>query len=77
MNTTITLKQLRDQMPAVIEAVSKGKAFTVIKRSKPVFEIAPPEEDGWEIDFTELSPQGVAVDDVLKALEEIRLEEDG
>ncbi len=77
MNTTISLKQLRTDMPAVIEAVSKGKTFTVIKRSRPVLTIAAPEDTGWDLDLTEVSPNGVPIEDVMTALKEMRLEEDG
>ena len=60
MNTTITLKQLRTDLPAVIEAVSKGKRFTVIKRSKPVFVISEPQEEEWLFDFRdEEHPDGI------------------
>ncbi len=69
MNTTITLKQLRNDLPAVIEAVSKGRHFTVIKRSRPVFEITPPEDEGWEFDFTENGyPNGIPASELYRIM---------
>lgn len=73
MNTTITLKQLRADLPAVIEAVSKGKHFTVIKRSKPVFEITPPESEEWEFDFRDKEyPNGIPVAEFLQIMKDYK-----
>ncbi|TAH35736.1 hypothetical protein EYC59_02120 [Candidatus Saccharibacteria bacterium] len=73
MHTTITLKQLRTDLPAVIEAVSKGKSFTVIKRSRPVFDIQPPEDEEWSFDFRdEEHPNGIPVEELLATMKEYR-----
>lgn len=73
MNTTITLKQLRTDLPAVIEAVSKGKRFTVIKRSKPVFEISEPQEEEWSFDFRDKEhPDGIPAEEFLQAMDEYK-----
>lgn len=72
MRTTISLKQLRTDFPAVIEAVSQGNSFTVIKRSKPVFKIEPVEESSWDLDFTEISQRGVPIDEVIAALQKLQ-----
>ena len=69
---TISLKQLREQFPKYIEAINNGQSFTVVKRSKPIFQISPIADEGqWTtiIDFTELVDGGIPASDVLKALE--------
>ena len=68
---TVSLKQLREQFPYYIDAVSKGKSFTVMKRSKPVFRIGPVSDDGdWDTiaDFTSIDKRGVAADEILEQL---------
>jgi prevent-host-death family protein len=70
-SSTVSLKQLREEFPKYIEAVEKGQTFTVLKRSKPIFQIGPVADDGqWQTiaDFTSVQPDGVQADDVLKAL---------
>ena len=70
-NTTVTLKELRENMEKYIDQIEKGKSFTVIKRSKPVFKItSPEEEESWEtvIDFTKIKKGGVLLDDILSRL---------
>ena len=76
MNTfsqdTVSLKELREQFPKYIDAVAKGRSFTVVKRSKPIFQIGPVSDEGnWQTiaDFTVIKEHGVAADEVLKALE--------
>lgn len=68
---TISLKQLREQFPKYIEAINNGQSFTVVKRSKPIFQINPISDEGqWTtiVDFTEINANGVGANDVLKAL---------
>ena len=75
LSKTISLKEFRLGLPKVMEAISAGQSFTVMKRSKPVFQISPVEDEGnWNtiIDFTEIDKRGVAVDDVLAALRKLR-----
>jgi antitoxin (DNA-binding transcriptional repressor) of toxin-antitoxin stability system len=70
-SNTVSLKKLREEFPKYIEAVGKGQSFTVIKRSKPIFQIGPVTDDGqWQTiaDFTEIDPKGVTLDDILKEL---------
>jgi prevent-host-death family protein len=76
MNTSpqniVSLKELREQFPKYIDAVAKGQSFTIVKRSRPIFQIGPVSDDGeWQTiaDFTSVSQQGVAAAEVLKALE--------
>ena len=77
MNKIIGLKELRENTEEYISQVKKGRSFTVVRRSKPLFKITPVDEWGdegtWEtvVDFTEINPKGVPVKDVLKALRKI------
>lgn len=70
--TTVSLKELREQFPKYIDAIAKGRSFTVVKRSKPIFQIGPVSDEGdWQTiaDFTSVKKQGVPAGDILKALE--------
>lgn len=72
-NKNVGLKDLRENMEKYIKRVRKGESLTVFRRSEPVFRISPVDADneaGWEtvIDFTEVNPNGVPAEDVLKAL---------
>jgi prevent-host-death family protein len=72
-NNTVSLKELRENFPEYIEAIAKGKSFTVVKRSKPIFQINPvSDESGWQTiaDFTSIDERGVDADEVLKQLED-------
>lgn len=71
-SSTVSLKELREQFPKYIEAIAKGQSFTVVKRSKPIFQINPIADNGnWQTiaDFTQIAKRGVSADDVLAALE--------
>ena len=52
----IGLRDLRENMDKYVAQINKGRSFTVVRRSRPVFKIVPPSEDTekWEtvIDFT-------------------------
>lgn len=68
---TISLKELREQFPKYIDAIAKGQSFTVVKRSKPIFQISPIADEGsWQTiaDFTQIDNRGVSADDVLAQL---------
>ena len=41
MNTLISAKQLRSTLPEVVKKVRRGARFTVLYRSRPVFQIVP------------------------------------
>ena len=41
MNVSINAKRLRASLPDVVRRVQKGTRFTVIYRSRPVFQIVP------------------------------------
>jgi len=59
---TVKVKDLRQNLDKYIGQVSKGKTFTVFRRSEPVFKITPvvDEEEMWEtvIDFTKIKVCG-------------------
>lgn len=43
--TIIGLKELSQNAGKIADRVAKGERFTVVKRSKPVFEITPPSNE--------------------------------
>ncbi len=71
-NTVVGLKELRENIEAYISEIEKGSSFLVVKKSKPVFRISPPEDDAdlWEpvIDFTKIKKGGVPIVDLLSRL---------
>ncbi|MEK7537070.1 MAG: hypothetical protein AAB584_01320 [Patescibacteria group bacterium] len=74
MKQLIGVKELRENLEKYIALVEKGKSFTVIKKTRPVFKITPPEsEERWEtvIDFTNKSKNGVSARKVLKELHKL------
>ena len=38
----INTRQLREEMPRVVQSVRSGKRFLVLHRSRPAFELSPP-----------------------------------
>lgn len=57
-----------------IDQIRKGKSFLVVRKSKPVFKIVPPEmEEQWEAvaDFTAIDKNGVSAKEVLKELRKL------
>ena len=80
MKNIIGLRELRKNTEKYISQIKKGKTFTVVRRSKPIFKISPVDEWGdegvWEtiVDFTKINPGGVSVARVRKALVEIKKE---
>lgn len=70
-NTTVGLKELRENIEIYINQVEKGKSFIVMRRSKPVLKISSPDEDEfWEpiVDFTKIKRGGVPIADLLSRL---------
>ncbi|HXK32167.1 MAG TPA: type II toxin-antitoxin system prevent-host-death family antitoxin [Candidatus Paceibacterota bacterium] len=68
MENTIDLKELMQNTNRYIIAVSKGKEFVVLKRSKPVFRLIPyAKKEVWEkvIDFTKFRKGGVPIERFL------------
>ena len=74
MAKIIGLKDLRENTAKYISQVAKGKSFTVVRRSKPVFKVMPVDEWGdegmWEtvVDFTKIKKGGVDIKDLLSRL---------
>ena len=72
MNKLIGLKELRENADVYISEVEKGKSFIVVKRSKPVFKITPPDEDdgAWEtvVNFTDFYKDGISAKQLLKRI---------
>lgn len=69
-SSIIGLRQFRENLGDYIALLEKGKEFTVVKRSKPVFRVVPVVEEKWEevVDFTKIKKGGVHIDDILKRL---------
>lgn len=70
-NKIIGVKELRNNLEEYIDKISKGHSFTVIKRSKPVFQIKPIEDDSqWEevADFTKIKKGGIEITDLLSRI---------
>lgn len=71
MKNIIGFKEFRENAQRYIDQIQRGRSFTVVRRSKPVFKItAPDEEEMWEtvVDFTRIKKGGVPAKDVLKYL---------
>lgn len=74
-NTTVGLKELRENMEEYITRVNKGETITVFRRSTPLFRITPidTEETGWEtvVDFTKETGRGVPVQELLASIKKL------
>ncbi len=71
MDSIVGLKELRENLETYIREVKRGKSFMVVRRSKPVFRLAPPDDaEHWEtvIDFTKIQKGGVPLRDILSRL---------
>lgn len=72
MKTLIGLKELRKHVNTYVTEVQKGKSFIVLRRSKPIFKISPPDEETelWEsiADFTKVKKGGVLLKDLLSRI---------
>ena len=71
MERVIGLKEFRSGVDRVATEVAKGESFVVVKRSKPLFRVAPLEEElEWETvaDFTKIKKGGIDIKDILKRL---------
>jgi len=70
----VGVKELRHNLDEYITEVGKGRSFTVVRRSRPVFKISPVDEWGdegmWErvIDF---GPKGIPAKEMLRILKKI------
>lgn len=73
MPNIIGVKELRENLSVYTDQVRRGKSFTVVRRSKPLFMMVPINEDdggNWErvADFTKINKNGVDAREVLKYL---------
>lgn len=71
MKKIVGLKELRENIDIYVGKVQKGESFTVVRKSKPLFQISPVDtEDSWEevVDFTKIKKGGVPLEDILKKL---------
>ncbi len=67
----ITIKELRQDLPSIINKVKRGGEFLVLKKSQPVFRLSSPKADEtWEtvIDFTKIKKGGIEINELIKAL---------
>lgn len=72
----IGVKELRENLETYIDAVAKGHSFTVVRRSKPVFQIAPIAIDEWGdegtwktvVDFSKEKGGGISFEKAIKLL---------
>jgi len=69
MENSVGLKELRQNFDKYATIVKGGKTLIVIKRSRPVFRLAPLEEE-WEevVDFTKIRKGGISIEDILSRL---------
>ena len=73
----IGFKDLRLNADKYINAIARGKSFTVVRRSKPIFNIIPVDEWGdegkWKtvVDFTKFRKGGVRAEEVLASLKRL------
>jgi len=68
----VGVKELRENLEKYIMEIEKGKSFTVVRRSRPVFSIGPilDDESEWETiaDFTKVKKGGVPLKEILARL---------
>ena len=73
----VGLKEFRENMDSYISGVQKGRSFIVVRRSQPIFRLAPVDiwgDDGvWEtvVDLTKIKKGGVPIDDVIASLKRL------
>lgn len=72
MEKIIGLKEFRENVDTFVRKVKTGQSFIVVKRSRPIFKVAPVDNDEgeWEtvVDFTKIRKGGVSARELLKAL---------
>ncbi len=80
MSTLISIKEFRETLSNVADAVAQGESFLVMRHSRPAFKVEPLEEEeealdmpGWKTiaDFTEGGKKkGISAKKLLKAMQE-------
>jgi len=70
MEKLLTLNELRQKMPLYVKKISQGQSFVVYKKSRPIFNITPVENEEWEevVDFTKIKKGGVQIAELLSRL---------
>lgn len=73
MNSIVGVKELRENLSRYTDQVERGKSFTVVRRSKPLFRMVPIDEDDdgkWErvVDFTKIKKGGISANKILARL---------
>ena len=70
MNNIVGLKELRQNLEQYVHLVEQGKSVLVVRRSKPLFRMAPVEEEEWEevINFTTVKRGGASIKELLSRL---------
>ena len=77
MSKIIGLRELRENTDKYIDQVSLGKSFTVVRRSRPIFNISPVDEWGDEgvwrtaFDFTKVRKGGIPVEELRSMLTKV------
>ncbi len=77
MSSIIGLKDLRLNTGKYVSAIEKGRSFTVVRRSRPIFKMMPVDEWGdegvWKtlVDFRDKNGNGINARDLLKMLNKI------
>ena len=78
MPNIIGFKELRQNANRYINAVARGKSFTVVRRSKPIFNIIPIDQWGdegvWKnvVDFRDKKGNGIKARKLIAMLEKMR-----
>lgn len=73
-NNIVGLKELRGNMQKYASLVERGESFVIVRKSRPIFKIVPPEsENQWETvaDFTKINKNGLAAKEILKELRKL------
>lgn len=73
-NSIVGLKELRENINSYISQINKGRSFMIVRKSKPLFKIVPPEtEEQWEtlVDFTAINKNGISGKKILTELRKL------
>lgn len=70
MEKIIGLKEVREDVDRFVAGVRRGDTYIVVRRSTPLFRLAPLDEEEWEtvVDFTRIKKGGVPIKDILTRL---------
>ena len=75
MKKIVGLRELRENMDMYVSEIEKGRSFTVVRKSTPIFKMVPVDEWGdeghWEtiLDFSKGKGGGMPIDKVIKLME--------